>query len=343
MGESDSVLHLRPRIQTHSPERATRPIGTFKTILFGLAISVLVTGCKPAEPAKSNENAVPDATQAQIAERRKSIDEVTGQIAALQAKFPAQTDVDGIFQEVRGLLDKNRLEISKKTASESAENALPYYTQVARAAQVTGSFPSIQTFFRDVAAMEKPVAISNVVLERANDRQGSLETSFTITAFYLTDANRQPAQVVSAASPDQEVAALDEQLKSLRERQKALADLTSAQRAPSAVLDLLVAKLPQSRELRLDTVKLQNDSMTVSGVTTKEDLVTEFGRALQSDPTGVLQDISFRAEKKSAPEAANTNGNSNENTNAAPTDESQELGFNVTAKYVPSRLSPPTK
>jgi Tfp pilus assembly protein PilN len=339
MGESDYVLHHTPRTRTRSPESAFRESGAVKAILACLAISVLVTGCKPAEPATNEPSPQPDQTQEQIAERRKSIDEVNGQIAALQARFPGQADVQAIFQEVRRLMDKNNLEISKPSATGSTENARAFYTEVSNAAQLTGPFPNIQTFFREVAALEKPVTISDVLLERAGERPGALLTTITIVAYYIPDANRQPAAAATAPSPAQELMALDEQLKLLRDRHKALEDLTKAQRGPSAVLDLIVAKLPQSRELRLDAVKLQNDSVTVSGVTTKEDLVTEFGRGLQADSTGVLQEISFRAEKKpsASPQDAATNANANSNTPAE--DESQELAFNVTAKYSPARIS----
>jgi len=350
MGEIDYLPNTPSSGRTQSPGNTPRSRLSLKTILVVTAISVLVSACKPPEPAKNSEEPSPDAAiQEQIAERTKSIEDVNGQIAALQGRFPAQAEVDTIFQEVRALMDKHKLEITKKEASGSSENPRPFYTEVSHQADVTGSFPEIQGFFRDVATLPRPVTLSNIVLTRAADKRGTLQSTFTIAAYYLTDTHReqQTAPVAPAGTPAQTVMALDERVKGVRERLTAYEDLARAQKGPATILDLIVAKLPASNELQLETIKLQNDSLTISGLTSKDELVSEFGRGLQSDTTGVLQDISFRSEKRGAASEpgtapSNTNSNSNANTNtttAQPTGgDGQELGFSITARFVPSRL-----
>jgi hypothetical protein len=338
MGEIDHMPHRSPRARTDGLGATPRRQRALKAILCGFAISVLVAGCRPAEAPKPDDTApLPDETQQRIAERRKTVEDLGVQVASLQARFPAQADVDAVFDDVRALMEKHRLELSKAAASGKSENTRQHYGEVSRTAEVTGPFPSIQAFFRDVAALERPVALSDVTLARGDEQRAALRTSFAITAYYLSDANRQPPAPVASGSPEQELAALDEQARLVRERLDALAGLAKAQRGPAAVLDLIVAKLPASAELRLDAVRLQNEGLTVSGVTTSEELVTQFGRGLQSDTSGVLQDVSFRAERKGPAQPAEPAANANANRPAEG--EAQELAFDLTAKYVPAKIS----
>jgi Tfp pilus assembly protein PilO len=147
------------------------------------------------------------------AEIRKHIVEYEQQLADLNAQFeqlkvrlPEQREVSKIFDDTKNFVYKNNLALLAFTLNRE-EKTKTYYTELASTLSVGGSYKKVQDLFRDLAEFPRIVNVTDITLKKApEDVQGRGITTlatFSVTAFYISDANRAniEAETAAAAQP----------------------------------------------------------------------------------------------------------------------------------------------
>jgi type IV pilus assembly protein PilO len=146
--------------------------------------------------ALRQQNHDADIIRQNIAEFEKTLEDLNRQFEDLKVRLPEQREVSNIFENVRSLIDKNQLQLLQyATVSKDKEVARDYYTEVPNTVVVAGTYPKVQALFQDLANYQRILNVTDITLEKAPEtlqaKQASVKASFTVTAFYISDQNRQ--------------------------------------------------------------------------------------------------------------------------------------------------------
>ncbi len=142
------------------------------------------------------ENQEADIVRANIVEYQKRLDDLNAQFDTLKVRLPEEREVTNIFDNSKSMMAKSGLKLVQfSTSSKDKEVPQKYYTEVASAVKVAGGYRDVQNFFQQLAGYDRIVNVTDILLTKAADTDqasgASVVASFTLTAFYISDANRQ--------------------------------------------------------------------------------------------------------------------------------------------------------
>jgi Tfp pilus assembly protein PilO len=142
------------------------------------------------------ENQEADIVRANIAEYQKRLDDLNAQFDTLRVRLPEEREVSNIFDNSKSMMSNSGLKLVQfSTSSKDQEVPQKYYTQVASTVRVAGKYSNVQNFFQKLAAYDRIVNVTDILLQQAPESDqaagASVVASFTLTAFYISDANRQ--------------------------------------------------------------------------------------------------------------------------------------------------------
>jgi Tfp pilus assembly protein PilO len=151
------------------------------------------------------QNREADIIARNIEDYEKTLAELNAQFDSLRNRLPEQREVSAIFDNVKTLIEKNGLKLLQYSTGGDAPKQ--YYTEQSNGILCAGAYPQVQSLFQDLANYQRILNVTNISLEKANpDLQLSGATtraSFTVTAFYISEANRKAleADAEAAAKP----------------------------------------------------------------------------------------------------------------------------------------------
>lgn len=111
------------------------------------------------------------------------------------------------------------------------------------------------------------------------------------------DLAREQAAAAELKKNKEQKEALEKQIKSVQDRIKIIDDLQKTQQGPSALLDLINAKMPPANVLKLSRISQSKDDLVVEGVADNPDVVSEFGRGLELGSNNLFQKIALNVDR----------------------------------------------
>jgi Tfp pilus assembly protein PilO len=152
------------------------------------------------------ENQEADIVRANIVEYQKRLDDLNAQFDTLKVRLPEEREVSNIFDNSKTMMAASGLKlVGFSTSSKDREVPQKYYTEVASAVRVAGSYQNVQAFFQKLATYDRILNVTDIQLAKAQDTDqaagASVIASFTLTAFYISDANRKALEASQTAPP----------------------------------------------------------------------------------------------------------------------------------------------
>jgi Tfp pilus assembly protein PilO len=142
------------------------------------------------------QNQEADIVRANIVEYQKRLDDLNAQFDTLKVRLPEEREVTVIFDNAKSMMASSGLKLVQFTTSpKDREVSQKYYTEVSSAVKVAGNYKDVQSLFQKLAAYDRIVNVTDITLAKAEDKDqasgASVVSSFTLTAFYISDANRK--------------------------------------------------------------------------------------------------------------------------------------------------------
>jgi type IV pilus assembly protein PilO len=126
----------------------------------------------------------------------QTLEGLNAQLDSLKVRLPEQREVTNIFDNTKSLMTSSGLKLVQfQTNDKTKEVDKTYYTEVPSQVRVVGNYPNVQEFFQRLANFERIVNVTDINLSKAEDKDqaagATTLASFTLTAFYISDANRK--------------------------------------------------------------------------------------------------------------------------------------------------------
>lgn len=169
---------------------------------------------KRTEAAKLDQQAQELRRQNQEAETirqnieayQKTLDGLNAQLDVMKVKLPEQREITNVFESTKQMIGSSGLKLVQfQTNSKDKEVPQKYYTEAPSTVRVVGSYREVQTLFEKLAAFERVVNVTDITISKAEAKdqlQGDTALgTFTLTAFYISEANRQALENKDQAPP----------------------------------------------------------------------------------------------------------------------------------------------
>jgi type IV pilus assembly protein PilO len=136
------------------------------------------------------------ATEATLREKREEMDR-------LRDLLPDQVEISRVYDNIKDLMRNNRLEM-KQFAQDKPEPA-EIYTAQKILVQVSGSYDNLGHFFSQIGFYKRILSVSEVEIGQAEDNAQesgrSINSSFVLTAYYISPENLEKLTKPQAAPP----------------------------------------------------------------------------------------------------------------------------------------------
>lgn len=182
-------------------------------LLIVAVVHFLIFSKWQAEAAKKDQqaqelrrqNQEADIVRANIVEYQKRLEELNAQFDTLKVRLPEEREVSSIFDNAKSLMANSGLKLVQfQTQSKDREVQGQYYTEVSSNVKVAGSYGNVQSLFQKLAGYDRIVNVTDIQLAKAEAQDqaagASVIASFNLTAFYLSEANRQALE--SSGTPE---------------------------------------------------------------------------------------------------------------------------------------------
>ena len=142
------------------------------------------------------QNQEADIVRANIVEYQKRLDDLNAQFDTLKVRLPEEREVTVIFDNAKSMMANSGLKLVEfSTSGKDREVSQKYYTEVSSAVKVAGTYSNVQSLFQKLSAYDRIVNVTDITLTKAEEKDqaagASVVSSFTLTAFYISDANRK--------------------------------------------------------------------------------------------------------------------------------------------------------
>jgi len=148
------------------------------------------------------QNQEADIIARNITEYEKTLADLNAQFDALKNRLPEQREVSAIFDNVKNLIEKNGLKLIQYSTGGDAPKQ--YYTEQSNGILCAGGYREVQSLFQDISNYERILNVTDISLERAASELqvagATTRTSFKVTAFYISEANRKALEADAEAA-----------------------------------------------------------------------------------------------------------------------------------------------
>lgn len=127
---------------------------------------------------------------------QSTLDGLNARLDQMKVKLPEQREISNVFDSTKGMMTSSGLKLVQfQTSAKDKEVPQKYYTEASSTVKVAGSYREIQTLFEKLSAFDRVVNVTDITITKAtatDQVQGDTALgSFTLTAFYISEANRQ--------------------------------------------------------------------------------------------------------------------------------------------------------
>ncbi|MBK6315284.1 MAG: type 4a pilus biogenesis protein PilO [Blastocatellia bacterium] len=179
-----------------------------------LAVDWFLFRPKRLEAAKLDQQAQELRRQNQEAETirqnieayQATLDGLNARLDQMKVKLPEQREISNVFESTKQLMSASGLKLVQfQTSAKDTEVPQKYYTEAMSTVKVAGSYREIQTLFEKLSAFDRVVNVTDITITKAaatDQVQGDTAIgAFTLTAFYISEANRQALETKDLPPP----------------------------------------------------------------------------------------------------------------------------------------------
>src|SRR5688500_17300286 len=173
----------------------------FVTLMIGLLASTWVFVFKKSSArreAKIGEIAQMDRALANLHQATAGIEDLNRKISELQkaidffaSKLPQAKEMDKVLTEVSQMADANSLQ-SKTIKSLKTERGHSYSEQSIQM-NLSGDFNGFYSFLLQLEKLPRITRVTNMNLQKINDRDGEMQAQMTMSIFFEPDAAKSNA------------------------------------------------------------------------------------------------------------------------------------------------------
>ncbi len=137
---------------------------------------------------------------------QSTLDGLNARLDQMKVKLPEQREITNVFDSTKQMMTSTGLKLVQfQTSAKDKEVPQKYYTEASSTVKVAGSYREIQTLFEKLSAFDRVVNVTDITITKATAQdqvQGDTALgSFTLTAFYISEANRQALENKDTAPP----------------------------------------------------------------------------------------------------------------------------------------------
>jgi type IV pilus assembly protein PilO len=136
------------------------------------------------------------AAEATLAERKEEIDH-------LRDLLPDAVEISTVYDNIKDFLREQRLELKRYVPGKA--QSLEFYTAQPVQIEVTGSYDSLGQFFSRLGFYQRILSVTDVDIKQAEDAAQeagrSINSSFTVTAYYISPDNLEKLTMKKPAAP----------------------------------------------------------------------------------------------------------------------------------------------
>lgn len=135
---------------------------------------------------------------------QSTLDGLNARLDQMKVKLPEQREITNVFESTKQMMTSSGLKLVQfQTSAKDQEVPQKYYTEASSTVKVAGSYREVQTLFEKLSAFDRVVNVTDITITKATAQdqvQGDTALgSFTLTAFYISEANRQALENKDAA------------------------------------------------------------------------------------------------------------------------------------------------
>ncbi len=144
-----------------------------------------------------------DIIRANLEETERTLVVKREEMDTLRDLLPDQVEISRVYDNIKDFMKGRRLEL-KQFAQDKPE-AAEIYTAQKILVQVSGSYDSLGLFFSDLGFYKRIVSVTDVDVKQAEDNAQefgrSINSSFVVTAYYISLENMEKLNKKPAATP----------------------------------------------------------------------------------------------------------------------------------------------
>lgn len=127
---------------------------------------------------------------------QSTLDGLNVRLDQMKVKLPEQREISNVFDSTKQMMTASGLKLVQfQTSAKDNEVPQKYYTEASSSVKVAGSYREVQTLFEKLSTFDRVVNVTDITITKAtatDQVQGDTALgSFTLTAFYISEANRQ--------------------------------------------------------------------------------------------------------------------------------------------------------
>ncbi|MCC6742776.1 MAG: type 4a pilus biogenesis protein PilO [Acidobacteria bacterium] len=137
---------------------------------------------------------------------QQTLDDLNVRLDAMKVKLPEQREISNVFDSSKQMMASSGLKLVQfETSAKDKEVPQKYYTEASSSVKVAGSYREIQALFEKLASFDRVVNVTNISIAKSaagDQAQGDTAVgTFTLTAFYISEANRMALENKDAPPP----------------------------------------------------------------------------------------------------------------------------------------------
>lgn len=147
------------------------------------------------------KNAQGNIIRQNLAEAEKTLKEKREEIDRLRDLLPDQVEISRVYDNIKDFMREQKLDVRRFAQLKEAPQE--FYTGQPIQVQVTGSYDNLGQFFSRLGFFTRIVSVSDVDIKQAEDNAQeygrSINSSFVITAYFISQENLEKLTVKKAA------------------------------------------------------------------------------------------------------------------------------------------------
>ena len=144
-----------------------------------------VVDLKQKTETKTTELSTLDKATTGIEDLGRKIDELQKAITFFESKLPQEREVDKILREVSQMADANSLQT--RTIKMLKSERGPSYSEQPISVSLSGDFNGFYAFLLQLEKLSRITRITNMNLQKINDRDGQAQAQITLSIFFEPD------------------------------------------------------------------------------------------------------------------------------------------------------------
>jgi Tfp pilus assembly protein PilO len=122
-----------------------------------------------------------------IDDLNRKISDLQEAIKFFESKLPQEKEIDNVLQEVSQKAEQNSL--STKTFKSLKVERNANYSEQAIQMTLSGDFRGFYSFLQQIEKLQRITRLTDMKLEKINDRNGEMQAQVTLSIFFTPDPN----------------------------------------------------------------------------------------------------------------------------------------------------------